>query len=104
MRRREFITLLGGAAAWPFRAAAQRSERTLRIGVLMGYAESDPVAQSLLTAFKDGLQELGWTAGRAAWRDQDDPDRIHDRVRSHWRRSGREPLSAGRQYHRIHQH
>jgi putative ABC transport system substrate-binding protein len=65
MRRREFITLLGGAAAaWPLAASAQQSERVRRIGVLMGGAESNPVNQARLAAFLDGLQQLGWTEGR----------------------------------------
>jgi putative tryptophan/tyrosine transport system substrate-binding protein len=65
MRRREFITLLGGAAAaWPFSARAQRGERLRRIGVLMAYAESDSEAQAWMAAFRQGLQKLGWTDGR----------------------------------------
>jgi ABC-type uncharacterized transport system substrate-binding protein len=65
-RRREFITLLGGAAAaaWPLAARAQQGERMRRIGVLMGTTESDPVTQARLAAFLDGLQQLGWTDGR----------------------------------------
>jgi ABC-type uncharacterized transport system substrate-binding protein len=65
VKRREFITLLGGAAAaWPLAAWAQQSERMRRIGVLMGGAEGDPVNQARLAAFLDGLQQLGWTDGR----------------------------------------
>jgi len=65
MRRREFITLLGGAAvAWPTAARAQQPERMKRIGVLMGYPESDSEAQTKIAAFQDGLQKLGWTEGR----------------------------------------
>ena len=63
-KRREFITLLGGAAAWPLTARAQQGERMRRIGVLIGGAESDPVQQARLAAFLDGLQRLGWTDGR----------------------------------------
>ena len=64
MRRREFITLLGGiAAAWPLAARGQQSERVRRIGVLMGFAESDPTAQSCLAAFWDALTKLGWAEG-----------------------------------------
>ena len=65
MKRREFITLLGGAAvAWPLAAQAQQRERMRRIGVLLNSAADDPAAQSRLTAFLQGLQELGWTHGR----------------------------------------
>ena len=64
MRRREFITLLGGAAAWPLAARAQRPERMRRIGVLMNLTADDSVSQDRLTAFVQGLQELGWTVGR----------------------------------------
>jgi ABC-type uncharacterized transport system substrate-binding protein len=63
MRRREFITLLGGvAAAWPLAARAQQPERMRRIGVLIPFAESDAEAQAQVTAFREGLQQLGWTA------------------------------------------
>jgi putative tryptophan/tyrosine transport system substrate-binding protein len=59
--RREFISLLGGAAvAWPVAARAQ-SDRVRRIGVLMAYAESDPEGQAWVAAFREGLQKLGWT-------------------------------------------
>src|SRR5262245_15811927 len=61
MRRRDFITLLAGAAAWPLAAGAQQPERVRRLGVLMGYAENDPQAQAEITAFQQGLQRLGWT-------------------------------------------
>jgi putative ABC transport system substrate-binding protein len=65
VRRREFITLLGGAAvAWPLAARAQQGERMRRIGVLMTLAADDPEGQARLTAFVQGLQELGWTDGR----------------------------------------
>jgi putative ABC transport system substrate-binding protein len=59
MRRREFITLLGGATAWPLAARTQPAERMRLIGVLMGYAESDPDAQANVSAFRDSLQKLG---------------------------------------------
>jgi putative tryptophan/tyrosine transport system substrate-binding protein len=63
--RREFITLLGGAAAmWPLAARAQQGERMRRIGVLMNSTADDAVSQGRLTAFMQGLQELGWTVGR----------------------------------------
>ena len=64
MNKRQFITLVGGAAAaWPFPTWAQQSERVRRIGVLMGYAESDLEVQSHIAAFRDRLQKLGWTEG-----------------------------------------
>jgi putative ABC transport system substrate-binding protein len=64
MRRGEFISLLGGAAAWPLAARAQQPERMRRIGVLMGFLENDLEAQAYIAAFRDGLQKLGWTEGR----------------------------------------
>src|SRR3979490_2291463 len=64
MRRREFITLLGGAVSWPLAARAQQPDRVRRIGVLMGYAENDSEAQVWVAAFREGLQKLGWTEGR----------------------------------------
>jgi putative ABC transport system substrate-binding protein len=70
--RREFITLLGGAAvAWPLAARAQQSERMRRIGVLMNNAEDDPEGQARAAAFQQGLRALGWTEGqnlRIDWR------------------------------------
>src|SRR5262249_5869761 len=64
LKRRAFITLLGGAAAWPLAARAQQSSRMRRVGVLMGLTESDPEAQSRIAAFRKTLQGLGWTEGR----------------------------------------
>ena len=64
MRRRAFITLLGGAAAWPLAASAQQGERVRRIGVLVPAAADDPVWQARLGAFLQGLALLGWTIGR----------------------------------------
>jgi putative tryptophan/tyrosine transport system substrate-binding protein len=64
MRRREVITLLGGAAAWPLAARAQPTTGMPRIAVLMGYAESDREGQANVAAFQGGLQKLGWTEGR----------------------------------------
>jgi putative ABC transport system substrate-binding protein len=65
VRRREFITLLGGAAAaWPLRAGAQQPERMQRVGVLEPIAVDDPEALARVTAIAQGLQQLGWTASR----------------------------------------
>jgi putative ABC transport system substrate-binding protein len=64
MRRREFITLLGSAAAWPVAARAQQRERMRRIGILMSRAADDPQAQARLSAFQQALQQLGWSDGR----------------------------------------
>jgi putative tryptophan/tyrosine transport system substrate-binding protein len=67
LKRREFITLLGGAAsAWPLAASAQQRERMRRIGVLMNFAADDPEAQARNGAFLQGLSELGWKVGRNA--------------------------------------
>jgi ABC-type uncharacterized transport system substrate-binding protein len=64
MKRRQFITLLGGAAATlPLAARAQHSGGVRRIGVLMAYPESDPEGQALVAAFREGLRKLGWTDG-----------------------------------------
>jgi putative ABC transport system substrate-binding protein len=64
VRRREFMKLLGGAAAWPLAARAQQRERMRRIGVLMNLASDDTEGQARLAAFHQGLQQLGWTVGR----------------------------------------
>ena len=65
MRRREFITLLGGAAmAWPLAARAQQPSQMRQIGMLTGFTSDDPGGQVRLTAFAQGLQQLGWTVGR----------------------------------------
>jgi putative ABC transport system substrate-binding protein len=64
MRRREFIALGGGAGMWPIVAHAQQSERVRRIGVLVGAGADDMEAQARQTAFRQRLQELGWTDGR----------------------------------------
>jgi putative ABC transport system substrate-binding protein len=64
VNRREFITLLGGAAAaWPLAARAQQRERTRRVGVLIQFAESDPQGQARVVAFREELQKLGWSIG-----------------------------------------
>src|ERR1700682_72894 len=64
MKRREFITLIGGGAAWPLAARAQQGERVRRIGVLMAAAADDPEYQARIAAFHQGLALLGWTIGR----------------------------------------
>src|SRR5437667_300337 len=65
MRRRQFITLLGGAAAaWPLVARAQQSERMRRVGLLQGLAADDPEWQRRFGALKQGLQDWGWTEGQ----------------------------------------
>ena len=65
LKRREFITLLGGAAAaWPLAARAEQADRVRRIGVLMAASENDPERQAFVAAFREQLQKLGWTDGR----------------------------------------
>ena len=64
MKRRKFITLLGGAAAWPSAARAQQGNRVRRIGVLMPGDENDPLRKSFVFAFTQALAGLGWTDGR----------------------------------------
>ena len=65
MKRRDFISLLGGAAAtWPLAARAQQGERMRRIGVLLSLEESDPEGKAQLSGFTQGLAELGWIQGR----------------------------------------
>jgi putative ABC transport system substrate-binding protein len=77
MRRRDFITLLGGAAAaWPLGAHAQQGDRVRHIGVLMAWDEDDPVAKIMVSAFTQALADLGWTDGRnlrmdLRWHDDD---------------------------------
>src|SRR6516165_10244479 len=63
MRRRDFIFLVGSAAAWPVAARAQQGDRVRRIGVLMGSGENDPEQKRRLSAFTQGLADLGWTDG-----------------------------------------
>src|SRR5438128_2157428 len=77
MRRRDFITLLGGAAAWPLAARAQQPERVRRIGVLMYLAADDAQGQARLAAFTQALKQLGWSDGRnvridTRWANADD--------------------------------
>ena len=64
LRRREFITLLGGAAAWPLAVRAQQGDRVRRIGVHMPFDENDPAAKPSVSAFIQALAGLGWTDSR----------------------------------------
>jgi putative ABC transport system substrate-binding protein len=82
LQRREFITLLGGAAAWPLAARAQQTEPVRQIGVLMGWPESDSEARSERAAFIQELQRLGWVDGRnlrtdTRWANPADPESMH---------------------------
>jgi putative tryptophan/tyrosine transport system substrate-binding protein len=88
-KRREFITLLGSAAvAWPLSAPAQQGERVRRVGVLMNPASDDPEAQGRIAAFRQELQQLGWTEGRDVridYRWRGTPVASTDMLRSFWR-------------------
>ncbi len=65
MRRRKFITLLGGSAtAWPFAVLAQQPERVRRVGVVIAYPENDPRAQAFVAAFAQALGRFGWAEGK----------------------------------------
>src|SRR5262247_3297877 len=64
LNRRDFISCLGAAAAWPLTARAQQAERMRRIGVLMNTGADESESQARLAAFMQGLQELGWAVGR----------------------------------------
>ena len=83
IKRRDFITLLGGAAAWPLAARAQPPERMRRIGVLMNVEADEPVGQPRIAAFVEGLQQLGWTDGRNVRIDTRWPGGDPDRVRKY---------------------
>ena len=63
LKRREFITLLGGASAWPLAGNAQQSDRMRQVGVLMGTSESDPNQKALVSEFTRSLADLGWKEG-----------------------------------------
>jgi hypothetical protein len=80
VKRRRFITLVGGTAAWPLAARAQQRERMRRIGVLMNLGADDAEGQARLAAFLQGLQEAGWAVGRNIRIDirwgGGDPDRV----------------------------
>jgi putative ABC transport system substrate-binding protein len=64
MNRRDFIALLGGAAAWPLAARAQQGGLVRRIGVLSSWSEDDPLERDLLSTLQQELHKLGWTEGR----------------------------------------
>jgi putative ABC transport system substrate-binding protein len=64
VKRRNFITLLGGAAAWPIAARSQQGERMRRVAFLHGYAENDPEVLPRIVAFRQGLEALGWRENR----------------------------------------
>ena len=64
LKRRQFIKLLGGAAAWPLAAGAQQADRMRRIGLVLGIAQNDPETEARLVAFRAGLAALGWIVGR----------------------------------------
>ena len=64
MKRRDFITLLGGVAAWPLAAGAQQTGATRRLGVLVNNEEADPELQGQIAAFRQSLEQLGWFEGR----------------------------------------
>jgi putative tryptophan/tyrosine transport system substrate-binding protein len=84
MQRREFITLLGGAAAWPVATRAQQSDRIKRIGVLLGATtEHDPESEARLAAFRIGLKELGWFEGRNVRIDYQFAGGDADRIRTY---------------------
>ena len=84
MKRRDFITLLGGAAvAWPIAARGQQGERMRRVGVLMNFPADDPELQARVGAFLQGLSESGWTLGRNVridYRWGTDDDRVRRNV------------------------
>jgi putative tryptophan/tyrosine transport system substrate-binding protein len=83
MRRREFITLLGGAAAgWPLTARAQNSDRLRRVGVLMAFTESDAEIRARVTAFRQELRKLGWAEGSNLTIEERWPADNMDRVRA----------------------
>jgi putative tryptophan/tyrosine transport system substrate-binding protein len=83
MNRRDFITLLGGAAAWPLAARAQQGERMRRIGIVMPFAKGDSEGETRIRVFKQELAKLGWTDGGNIQFDERWPADNMDLVRSH---------------------
>src|SRR5262249_51732355 len=84
VKRRELITLLGAAAAWPVAARAQQTDRVRRVGLLVGGgSEKDAEWQALIAAFKDGLRKLGWTEGQNIRIDERWPEADVDRIRAY---------------------
>ena len=83
MKRRDFITLLGGAAAWPLAARAQQPDRMPLIGIISWSSENDPEAQRLIAVFKKGLQDFGWIEGRNIEFDLRWPAADPGRIRAH---------------------
>jgi putative ABC transport system substrate-binding protein len=69
MKRREFITLLGGATAWPLGARAQQSNRVRRIAVLLATGQNDPDTPNRIAAMRQALQNFGWNEGKNLWID-----------------------------------
>jgi len=95
--RRKFLATLGGAAAWPRAARAQQGERVRRVGALMNLTADDLEASARVTAFAQGLQQLGWTVGRNLRIDYRWGAIDADRARRNWlrlRRMSSWPLGA----------
>src|SRR5262250_84249 len=84
LRRREFMSLLGSASAWPLAARAQHGERVRRLAVMMGgrNADTDPEGRAWFSAFRQGLEELGWVEGRNFRADYRWPAGDLDRMRA----------------------
>src|SRR5215471_9207772 len=93
MRRREFIGFVGGAvSAWPFGALAQQRDHLRRIGVLMGFAETDEVWQTYLRVFRERLRDFGWTEGQNIKSNIGLPAKVsngHGRPPSNWSAANR---------------
>ena len=83
MRRREFMGLIGGAAAWPLKVVAQQTEHVRRIGFLLGLTENDPEARTRIAAFREGLEATGWTEARNIRIDYRFAGGDPERVRAH---------------------